>query len=64
MPSSSHYPLPGSSVQAKTADFTSAAPSRVVEDEYRADNTVNQYRILNDGSRRILSDGNQRNLLA
>ena len=64
MPVSSQYPLPGSSTQAKPADFASAAPSRVVEQEYAADNTHVQYRILEDGSPRIVETGERRNLLA
>ena len=64
MPVSSQYPLPGSSVQPRPADFTSAAPSRVVEQDYRADNVVVQYRILEDGSPRNTEDGHRRNLLA
>lgn len=64
MPVSSQYPLPGSSVQPRPAEFTAAAPSRVIEQTYSADNVVVQYRILEDGSPRILDDGNRRNLLA
>lgn len=64
MPVSAQYPLPGSSRAPRQADFVSAAPSRVCGQDYRVSNTVVQYRILQDGTRRRLSSGQTRNLLA